>query len=64
MKKNYSIKTKMEVEVETILGHDFIPTENILMNLINSDLSNAEYSVKNIKILNFNVENHKERISD
>ena len=67
MNKNYSIKTKIEVEVETILGQSIIPTEKMIENLITSDLSHAEYYVKNIKILDFNVEKYTEnveRISD
>jgi hypothetical protein len=62
MNRNYTIKSKIVIEVETILGQSIIPTEKMFENLINSDLTQASYLVKNVEILNFDIEKYTENL--
>ncbi|WP_315112039.1 hypothetical protein [Clostridium intestinale] len=62
MNRNYTIKSKIVIEVETILGQSIIPTEKMFENLINSDLTQASYLVKDVEILNFDIEKYTENL--
>lgn len=62
MNRNYTIKSKIVIEVETILGQSIIPTEKMFENLINSDLTQASYLVKDFEIVNFDVEKYTENL--
>ena len=62
MNRNYTIKSKIVIEVETILGQSIIPTEKMFENLINSDLTQASYLVKDVEILNFAIEKYTENL--
>ena len=62
MNNNYTIKSKIVIEVETILGQSIIPTEKMFENLINSDLTQASYLVKDVEILNFDIEKYTENL--
>ena len=62
MNRNYTIKSKIVIEVETILGQSIIPTEKMFENLINSDLTQASYLVKDVEIVNFDVEKYTENL--
>lgn len=62
MNNNYTIKSKIVIEVETILGQSIIPTEKMFKNLINSDLTQASYLVKDVEILNFDIEKYTENL--
>ncbi|SHI44724.1 hypothetical protein [Clostridium intestinale] len=62
MNNNYTIKSKIVIEVETILGQSIIPTEKMFENLINSDLTQASYLVKDVEILNFAIEKYTENL--
>ncbi|ERK28912.1 hypothetical protein [Clostridium intestinale] len=62
MNRNYTIKSKIVIEVETILGQSIIPTEKMFENLINSDLTQASYLVKDVEILDFDIEKYTENL--
>jgi len=62
MNNNYTIKSNIVIEVETILGQSIIPTEKMFENLINSDLTQASYLVKDVEILNFDIEKYTENL--
>ncbi len=62
MNNNYTIKSKIVIEVETILGQSIIPTEKMFENLINSDLTQASYLVKDVEILSFDIEKYTENL--
>jgi|GEM_PF-3064914 len=62
MNRNYTIKSKIVIEVETILGQSIIPTEKMFENLINSDFTQASYLVKDVEILNFSIEKYTENL--
>lgn len=62
MNRNYTIKSKIVIEVETILGQSIIPTEKMFENLINSDLTQASYLVKDVEILSFDIEKYTENL--
>lgn len=62
MNRNYTIKSKIVIEVETILGQSIIPTEKMFENLLNSDLTQASYLVKDVEVLNFDVEKYTENL--